>query len=83
MDTETNELISNVKLDSLSEPEKSNFTPVPRKLKREAERKLDGKESVIIPKNSKSPLAKWAAGVRKNQNANTRPKYRVINKKDI
>ncbi len=68
MNTETNELISSEKLNSLPALEKSQFTPVPRKLRREAEKQLAGKDSVIISKSSKSQLARWAHRVRRNQN---------------
>ena len=68
MNTNTNELVSTVKLNSMDPMEQKQFTPVPRKLRREAEKQLDGKDSVIIPKGSNSQLARWAHRVRRNQN---------------
>jgi len=62
MNTNTNELrdVTGLDLETFNQLSKEGFTPVPEHLQEEAELVLDGQLSVIVPKNSKSPLIKWA-----------------------
>lgn len=67
MNPNTNELMNlSFKTDEeLKEIYKQGFLRVPDNLQPEAEKQLNGKDSVIVT-DKKSPLAKWAEQVRKN-----------------
>ena len=62
MNTNTNELrdVRELGQEDFNRLLKEGFTSVPEHLQEEAEMFLDGKLSTFVPKNSKSPLAKWA-----------------------
>lgn len=64
MNTNTNEVISWLENDM---PIPNGFSAIPKHLQEEAKNELNGESSTMIPFESKSPLAKWAAKVRKNQ----------------
>lgn len=74
MNPNNNHLVSGEKFKELLSSAPSyanNFVPIVKDaLAKEAEKALDGKEEVFIPMKSKSPLAKWAAKVRKNNGIN-------------
>jgi len=69
MNINTNELrdIKELSQEDLSQLSKEGFTPVPEHLQKDAELVLDGQLSAIVPKNSKSSLAKWANEERKRK----------------
>ena len=68
MNPSTNELVdlTSKDLESKQQLQAEGFIPVPEALSRSARRHLSGKESVIVPKKSKSKLAQWAEKVRRN-----------------
>lgn len=68
MNPSTNELVNVSKsLEAKHQLQEEGFMDVPESLSRSARRHLAGKESIIVPKKSKSKLAQWAEKVRKNQ----------------
>ena len=68
MNPNTNELMRTFDFsqEELNRIREKGFLPVPDHLQAEAEKQLNGNDSVIVT-DKKSPLAKWAEQVRKNQ----------------
>lgn len=68
MNVNNNELRKN--MPNLTDPEFNHFQEIPKDLQKEAHELLGNNMSVIIPKDSKSKLARWAQKVRENQKHN-------------
>ena len=73
MDTRTNILYKDEETAIKAGAKKDDLSTIPGKLKRDALKALDGKDSVKIPKNSVSALSQWA---QKERNAKKRKKKR-------
>jgi len=65
MNVETNELRR--ERPDINDPEFEKFTPVPDNLQKEAEEVLGDKDSVFLPMDTKSRLARWANKIRVKQ----------------
>lgn len=72
MNIDTNELVSYAELQRMSAQERSRFTPVPDHLSKAAHKALGHTGRVHIPRDCKSPLAKWAAEKRRKRRAMAR-----------
>lgn len=80
MNTNTNELLNTAGLsnDEMLKLIEANFKPVPLELQQEAERFLGDRKSVVVPKNDKSPLAKWAKKERKKDKLRPKEEHQIL-----
>ena len=67
MNIDTNELVTAAEMARMSAAERSRFTPVPEHLSKAAHKALGHSQRVRIPRDCKSPLAKWAAEKRRKR----------------
>lgn len=75
MDINAGRLVAQI--DQVPESQRDAFTPVPKHLQAEAERRLDGRAEVYVSPQEQSRLAAWAAKKRAKSRAKNKTAKRA------
>jgi len=70
MDTSTGHLVRDIEF--VPAEKRKDYTPVPRRLRRAAEKKLDGKDEAVVDLARRTQLAQWARADRRKKKSRRR-----------